>query len=63
MSTWKVILQPDGNVIVEHHALVGWNDLVLGGADDINEARRLRDSYVAKRKEEQANDQSQKELF
>jgi hypothetical protein len=32
---------------VEHHSAVTPRDMVLGGADEIREARRIKDEYVA----------------
>lgn len=60
---WYVLLKPDGSVRVEHHALVEAGDLILGGHDEIREARRIKDEYVQRKKEEAEADASQKELF
>lgn len=60
---WSVILKPDGSVRVEHHSGVEKGDLILGGHDEIREARRLKDEYVKRKKEEAEADASQKELF
>ena len=60
---WKVILTETGEVRVEHHSAVTLRDMVLGGADEIREARRIKDEYVARKKAEEEADKAQEELW
>lgn len=60
---WKVVLSPDGEVRLYHHSAVTLRDMVLGGADEIREARRIKDEYVARKKAEKEADESQEELW
>ena len=60
---WKVVLSPDGEVRLYHHSAVTLRDMVLGGADEIREARRIKDEYVARKKAEEEADKAQEELW
>jgi len=60
---WRVILTEEGEVRVEHHSAVKPRDMVLGGADEIREARRIKDEYVARKKAEEEADKAQEELW
>jgi hypothetical protein len=60
---WKVVLTETGEVRVCHHSAVTLRDMVLGGADEIREARRIKDEYVARKKAEEEADKAQEELW
>lgn len=60
---WRVVLSPDGEVRLYHHSAVTPRDMVLGGADEIREARRIKDEYVARKKAEEEADKAQEELW
>lgn len=60
---WKVVLTETGEVRVYHHSAVTLRDMVLGGADEIREARRIKDEYVARKKAEEEADKAQEELW
>ena len=60
---WKVILTEAGEVRVHHHSAVTPRDMVLGCADEIREARRIKDEYVARKKAEKEADEAQEELW
>lgn len=60
---WRVILTEEGEVRVEHHSAVKPQHMVLGGADEIREARRIKDEYVARKKAEEEADKAQEELW
>ena len=60
---WKVVLSPDGEVRLYHHSAVTLRDMVLGGADEIREARRIKDEYVARKKAEEEAGKAQEELW
>ena len=52
-----------GGVRLYHHSAVTPRDMVLGGADEIREARRIKDEYVARKKAEEEADKAQEELW